>query len=132
MSEALDLFRKARRHGHIMPGDREALDLLHQAATKWREVGNHLSAGIAMMHAIFGAWGDGRQVDACAEAALRDFNYCIQNYPASSLDSLLALFKSYQELSRYVNVGEGFWAELGNRLLSHYSDSANADSFLVR
>jgi hypothetical protein len=131
MSEAADLYRQAHDRGLIMPGDREALDHLRRAAEVWRRQDNHLAAGFAMTAAIHGAWGDGELVDSCAAAALSDFDRCIATRPRDSLESLLALYKSYIELTRYAPVGEYRWPELGNRLLS-LGDRPGADGFLVR
>ena len=131
MSEASDSFWQAHRRVIGNPGDQETLSLFQQAATKWREQGKHLSAAISMTRAIHAAWGDGQKVNACAEAALRDYEQCLETQPPCSPQNLLALLKCHRELSHYIRVGDKLWAELGNRLL-HYSDSPNADSFLVR
>src|SRR5438105_4455649 len=87
-----------------------------------------------MTEAITAAWGTDGGVCACAREALLDFQRCDAEGPPCSPESLLALHRRALELHRYtVDVPPGaLWEELGYRLFTFYSDSPNAENYLVR
>jgi hypothetical protein len=135
MSETSELFWRGRGHGVIMPGDKNALELLQQAAMRWRNENRHLNAGLAMEDAICAAWGNGKQVQSCAEAAVQDYEASVGTVPPCAHEGLFALYQLAAGFHRHI-LGRAprdyYLAELGQRLLQHFSDSPNADSYLVR
>jgi hypothetical protein len=135
MSQASDLFWKAHGNRFLMPGDKNAYELLNRAASLWREQGNFLSAGIAMSDAIDAAWGEGDPVYSCARSALDDFRRCYEESAHCSHEALLAIHNyCYGRQNHYLErtAKNGLLDELGDRLLRCFVDSPNRDGYLVK
>lgn len=78
-------------------GDKTRLPKVREAAQLWREAGHFFAAASAMSEAVHFAWGDGAEVDACWEAALADFEQCV-NEERSPLEVYAALQRWLGEL----------------------------------
>lgn len=92
MSTAVELFWKAMGRGLIKPGDKEALQLLMDAASHWREEGKYFNAAYAMSSAVHAAWGDEEQLNSYISAALQDYQHCVEAQDSCSHESFAASF----------------------------------------
>jgi hypothetical protein len=120
----------------------EAYDTLTRAAKLWREANQYFSAGVAMLAAFDAAWGRPERMLEALHAALIDFRRVVSERPPSAPESIAALYKLRQYVSRTswfdddrttvsVRVRE-LSSELGHQLFKHYKDSLHADNYLVR
>jgi hypothetical protein len=140
MSIARELFLEVGP-SRIARGE-EAYGTLTRAAELWREANQHFSAGVAMLDAFDAAWGRPERMLEALRAALTDFQRVVSEQPPSSPESIAALYKLRQYVSRtswfdddratvFVRVRE-LSSELGHQLFKHYKDSLHADNYLVR
>jgi hypothetical protein len=144
VSGARDLYLAAQRHGGLFrPGDEEAHQRLVEAAELWSADGRHFSAGYAMSWAARAAWGDPERMMAAQRASVGHFLKAVYTNPPESLEALAALHKLRGELSDtsllFGNRSELLRSasreldgELAQRLLTFFTDSPQAMSFLVR
>jgi hypothetical protein len=142
MSTTSELFWKAMGRGLIKPGDKEALQLLMDAASHWREDGKYFNAAYAMSSAVHAACGDEEQVNFCIGAALQDYQHCVEAQDSCSHESFAALIKwsaeflpiyySESKKAGILQFKKSLWEELGQRLLTCYGNSSHAENYLVR
>lgn len=122
--------------------DKKRFQLLTSAAKQWRNAGRHCFAGYAMSRVVDAALFVEKQPRPYLKRAWRDFAKCIECEPPDSLESLAALVKWDAEAKRLKWIAEfvvgdlprlrrALWAELGQRLLTCYSDSPQAKNYLV-
>ncbi len=143
MSKARDLFLECLWPELFAPGSEIAFDNLNRAADLWRSEGRYFSAGVAMSRAVHAAWGRPEHMAMALETALRDFHQSSSTNPPDSHEGLASLHKLRS------NLGEALWLfdsdreavrtmirqlgeEMGQRLMTHYSDSEHADNYLVK
>jgi hypothetical protein len=141
MGAARDLFRQV---GWSVHGTPDAYEMLCRAAELWRAEGQPFSAGMAMLRAVDAAWGRPELMLDAHRAALRDFECVVAEQPPASPAALAALYKLWQTLGRALWLFEQedrdtvrsrireLESELSQRLLTHFTDSENADNYLVR
>ncbi len=133
MSRARDLFFSVPRI--VQLGDSGTLQTLKEAALEWRASGRHFSAGYCTSKAVNAAWGTHEVHDVIARA-IEDYKNSVNSQPPDSLESLTALVKWMIEL-RLVDSPDvqetvrSLQEELAQRLITYFSDSLNADSYLV-
>lgn len=138
MSGARDQFVELfNRRPILHPGDREAVEILRNAADLWRADQNFFSAGVCMSEAIHGAWGDGAEVDRCLVQALQDCRACVESQPLDSFESLAALRKWTSQVNYVERPLASHWykllqQELAQRVIKIFGDSDHAESCLVR
>ena len=138
MSAARDLYIDLfNRRPMLHPGDREAVDILRNAADLWRADQHFFSAGVCMSEAVHGAWGDGAEVDRCLVQALQDYRACVDSQPPNSFESLAALRKWTSVLTYFERSFASHWQkllqeELAERLVKFFGDSQDSGSYLVR
>jgi len=122
---------------------KEVYDQLCRCAQLWREDRQHFSAGLAMLDASDAAWGDPDVMLSAVRAGFQDFERAISENPPESPESIAALYKLTQSLSRSalmfgldrVACSSRVWelkSELAQRLFKHYKSSEHADNYLVR
>src|SRR5271166_6588920 len=141
MSAARDLFREV---GWAFHGKPDAYEALCRAAERWRAEGQPFSAGMAMLRAVYAAWGQPEIMLDAHRAALRDFERVVVEQPPDTPAALAAIFKLWQTLNHALWLFEEedretvrsrireLDSELSQRLLTHFSDSEHADNYLVR
>ncbi len=98
MSAARELFLEVSPL--VARDDQMAYDKLCRAAVLWREDGQHFSAGVAMSQAVDAAWGRPVRMVKALRIALCDFEYVVSERPPESLETIAALHKRHQSLSR--------------------------------
>lgn len=117
--------------------------MLTSVARQWRTDGEYCYAGYAMSRAVDAALFVEKQPRPYLRKAWRDFATCIERRPPDSLEGLAALIKWDAEAKRQKWIAEfavrdlpglrkALWAELGGRLLAHYSDSPQAENYLAK
>ncbi len=141
MGAARELFRQV---GWSVHGNPDAYEMLCRAAELWRAEGQPFSAGMAMLRAVDAAWGRPELMLDAHRAALRDFERVVAEQPPASPAALAALYKLWQTLGRALWLFEEedrdtvrsrireLESELSQRLLTHFTNSDNADNYLVR
>ncbi len=141
MGAARDLFRQV---GWLAQHKPDAYETLCRAAELCRAEGQPFSAGMAMLRAVDAAWGRPELMLDAHRAALRDFECVVAERPPASPAALAALYKLWQTLGRALWLFEEedrdtvrsrireLESELSQRLLTHFTNSENADNYLVR
>jgi hypothetical protein len=141
MGAARDLFRQL---GWAVHGNQGAYETLCKAAELWRAEEQPFSAGMAMLRAVDTAWGRPEIMLQAHYAALRDFERVVAEQPPNTPAALAALYKLLQTLGRALWLFDEedretvrsrireLRSELSQRLLTHFTDSENADNYLVR
>lgn len=140
MSAAHELLRKAFTPEVSLE---KRFHILTSAARQWRADGEYCYAGYAMSWAVDAALFAEKQPRPYLRKAWRDFATCVQRRPPDSLEGLAALIKWDAEAKRQKWIAEfavsdlpglrkALWTELGQRLLSCYSDSPRAGNYLVK
>ncbi|HEV2549969.1 MAG TPA: LysR family transcriptional regulator [Stellaceae bacterium] len=141
MSAARDLFLQLPP----MPinAGKDVYDQLCRCAQLWREGRQHFSAGLAMFDASDSAWGRPDLMLSAVEVGFQDLERAISENPVNSPESIAALYKLIQSLSRSARMFDvdqvaysarirELRSELGQRLFKHYKNSDHADNYLVR
>lgn len=123
-----------------MPGDSAAHRQLMVLGAEYVAEGNQLVAGMAFEHAADAAWGDPPRMSEAFSSALACYLRVVDDVAPCSLESLAALVKttilswrSYMAPEKSAELDQMYLSEeLAQRIFSCFSDSAVAESYLVR
>jgi hypothetical protein len=134
MSRARELFFSIP--GVVQPGNVTALAVLKEAAHEWRNAGRYFSAGYSMSVAGHVAWGTA-EIDSVLAQSVQDYRDCVRREVPDSLESLTALVLWSSELRYLEPQGAATQVdvlreELAQRLITNFSQSPNAESYLVK
>jgi hypothetical protein len=137
-----DEFWEATKAATFHRPDTTSDRILSATASSWRTEENHFAAGWATGRAMSGAWGEPDKMYDYFNAAVQDYQKCINSHPPESYPGLAALLQISSLLgqaswmfgldkNRLRIQREGVLEELGQRLISYYVNSPNKAGYLV-
>ena len=145
MSEARELYVASVREAFFASGSESAFQRLSRAAELWRKLDQYFSAGMAMSAAVRAAWGRPELMAEAQNASLEDFGAAVASNPPASPGGLASLHKLRQALQQSLwliqtehekRAVKGrirlLGGELGQRLLTHFGESNEAENYLVK